>query len=940
MEKISDAELTARKQEWATSGRRHDNEMKLAWAYRKAGYTIDQAKNDWIPFYASVSVPEKAQEHETEIDEALHKAYDKAIFVPEQKKKNPYVTEQQAWRGKLTATPSLKTKILAQEVMEPRLHSRQVLKELYRNATGRVWIGKGLADNDWACVDDGFMAVAGRSDLRYITLATFGDAVDPDVNEEYEAGKLDKIPYKRTNDNVDRIALMLMEFDSPMGKEIEEFDKLPDAEKKTVKDEILTDTCHMLEQAGLEPTSVTFSGHKSYHVLFRLTEPIMAQEFQEKRGILRCAYERIGADPATLTASRCTRYPCGSTAQSCQEGTAGQHLMYLNAEAEVDFETFVDKVVALADKISEPKKVSEVKIPMVEVVGKRGSKLVFAPTLWDGFLRSCRITKSYMESRPEEQFLIQSSEKGIYHRLPPCCIGDYLVKRAKEIDYKKGCYFCEERRSPLSNMNMNAFMGNNRPLKLMRDTYFNVFAPFKNGLLEIRPDEIVFNEGSYRGYDVPADTPTLNRNFSIDVGKSEFETFLEHACGSVENHPEWQRRKHSFMTLIGYLICRKKEAVNYLCTLTEETPTENCGGTGKSIIMKAVKYWRRRFYKDMKRIGREDLRFVWSHMNTIDLPEYLQLDDIKQTFNFEFLFNASTDDLEIEKKGKDIIIIPYEEVGKFVLGTNFFPRGSGDSFERRIRIFELSNHYNKLVTPNGEFGHMLYSGWDDAEWSRFDNFMIACVQEYQQSYIACQHASETSGDGRIISGLVPCESTNVVEKRLQANLNQDALLPWIESNVADEDHYNIRQFPSDWHDDYVVFFQQYNHTKGLPYRSDKEYLRQKVQEYCEAKGLHFVGGEPRQNKKTGKCERFITIMSEAQYGMYMINKAKEAEQDQQFKKELQGEATTAPQTPSEATSDDDNEFLRGAPDYATATKETPKETVATPKREYVDNAPF
>lgn len=941
MEKISDAELQARKQEWATSGRRHDNEMRLAWDYRRAGYTLEQAKNDWVPFYASVSVPEKAKEHENEVDEALHKAYDKAIFVPEQKKKNPYVTEQQAWRSKLTAVPSLKTKILAQEVMEPRLHSRQVLKELYRNAHGRVWIGKSLGDCGWADIDDGFMAVAGRSDIRYITLATFGDAVDPDQNEEFESGKIDKIPYKRTNDNVDSVVLMLMEFDAPIGKEIDDFDGLPEAEQKQVKDAILTDTCAVLEKAGLEPTAVTFSGHKSYHVLFRLTEPITAEAFQEKKGIMRCAYERIGADPATVTASRCTRYPRGSTAQSCQEGTAGQHLMYLNAEAEVDFETFVDKLTALADKISEPKAVSKVEVPMVTVTGKRGEKEVFSPVKWDKFIRSLRITKAYVDNRPNEQFLIQSTEQGIYNQLPSVRIGDILVRRAKEIDYKKGCWFCEERRSVLSNLNMNAFLGNDRPLKLLKDSIFQVYAPFKNGLLEIRPDMIVFHENSYRGHDIPADTPTLVRNFSISLDKSEFETFLERACGSMESHPEWMARKHSFETLLGYLICRKKEAVNYLCTLTEETPTENMGGTGKSLIMKAVRYWRKRFFKDMKRVASTELRFMWSGIEPSRPPEYFQLDDIRPNFNFEILFNATTDDLEIEKKGKDIVTIPYEDVGKFVLGTNFFPKGTGNSFERRLRIFELSNHYDKKTTPNGEFGHLLFDGWDDEEWRRFDNYMVKCVQEYQNAYKASQHASDISADGRIISGLVQCESTNMEEKKLQANLNQEALLPWIEADIVPM--INCKQFVSDFHAKYITFYQQYNQTKAQPYRSDDRYLRDKVKEYCDVKGLHWVGGKV--TTHNGKSERPITIMDETTYSMYVINQKKDEAQKQQFQQSVTPTVQTVPQTPSEATTDDDNEFLRSAPDYNATAQETPKKTVvetniATPKREYIDNAPF
>lgn len=35
-----------------------------------------------------------------------------------------------------------------------------------------------------------------------------------------------------------------------------------------------------------------------------------------------------------------------------------------------------------------------------------------------------------------------------------------------------------------------------------------------------------------------------------------------------------------------------------------------------------------------------------------------------------------------------------------------------------------------MHTPLDEFGHMLFTDWDDAEWSRFDNYMVNCEQYY------------------------------------------------------------------------------------------------------------------------------------------------------------------------------------------------------------------
>lgn len=45
----------------------------------------------------------------------------------------------------------------------------------------------------------------------------------------------------------------------------------------------------------------------------------------------------------------------------------------------------------------------------------------------------------------------------------------------------------------------------------------------------------------------------------------------------------------------------------------------------------------------------------------------------------------------------------------------------------------MSSYFNYKHTPLDEFGHMLFSDWDNDEWLRFDNFMINCSQYYLQN---------------------------------------------------------------------------------------------------------------------------------------------------------------------------------------------------------------
>ena len=75
---------------------------------------------------------------------------------------------------------------------------------------------------------------------------------------------------------------------------------------------------------------------------------------------------------------------------------------------------------------------------------------------------------------------------------------------------------------------------------------------------------------------------------------------------------------------------------------------------------------------------------------------------------------------------------------KILITTNYTIGGVGDSHEARKHEVELSSYFNSRHTPDMEFGHMLFSDWDGDEWSRFDNYMIQCVQFYlKNGLIAC-----------------------------------------------------------------------------------------------------------------------------------------------------------------------------------------------------------
>ena len=113
--------------------------------------------------------------------------------------------------------------------------------------------------------------------------------------------------------------------------------------------------------------------------------------------------------------------------------------------------------------------------------------------------------------------------------------------------------------------------------------------------------------------------------------------------------------------------------------------------------------------------------------------QILVFDDVKKNFNFESLFSLITEGITLEYKGQDAISFPVEKSPKILITTNYTIGGIGGSFERRKFEVEMSAYFNYKHTPLDEFGHMLFSDWDDKEWLAFDNYMINCEQYFLQN---------------------------------------------------------------------------------------------------------------------------------------------------------------------------------------------------------------
>jgi hypothetical protein len=216
----------------------------------------------------------------------------------------------------------------------------------------------------------------------------------------------------------------------------------------------------------------------------------------------------------------------------------------------------------------------------------------------------------------------------------------------------------------------------------------------------------------------------IKRNFlETSHDDCEFKRFITNISGDDKE------RIKSVESTIGYLMHSYKPA-SYCpaVILNDEVISDNPeGGTGKGIFVKSVSHIKKMVIIDGKVFSFQK-SFPYQRVQ-VD-TQVLVFDDVSKNFEFERLFSVITEGITLEKKNKDEIHIPFERSPKIVITTNYAIKGAGNSFERRKWDLEFKQHYNKSFTPESEFGHMLFSGWDEYEWNKFDNYMIANLQSY------------------------------------------------------------------------------------------------------------------------------------------------------------------------------------------------------------------
>ena len=254
-----------------------------------------------------------------------------------------------------------------------------------------------------------------------------------------------------------------------------------------------------------------------------------------------------------------------------------------------------------------------------------------------------------------------------------------------------------------------------------RDTESVSFIYYQNCFVRVTKDGYAaYNYDKLSGY--IWESQKLKREFNCSETKSVFEDFAYRVCR------ESTERYNSFISVIGYLLHSYKDPANAkaIIFIDERIGDGANGRCGKSLVGKAIGKIRNSVRPDGKNFKFDRFMFQSIKPDT----QIIDFNDVKKGFPFENLFSIITDDMPIEQKQKDQVIIQFEYSPKILITTNYAIKGVDPSTLDRQYVFEFSDHYNENHKPIHEFKRNFFGPWNKEEWNSFDNLMIRYLREY------------------------------------------------------------------------------------------------------------------------------------------------------------------------------------------------------------------
>ena len=341
----------------------------------------------------------------------------------------------------------------------------------------------------------------------------------------------------------------------------------------------------------------------------------------------------------------------------------------------------------------------------------------------------------------EHGYILLKVSKNIVREVEIFNIKDFVIDYLKRVDDE---YFSDSPKAKVidavikgaSQHFVNSFLEflETRELEFLRDTKDNGFLFFANCFVEVNKAKVeVKRYEELEGY--IWDKQVIQKRFEVKNKESEFERFIRNICEADE------QRILSIRSAIGYLLHNYKDSTNAkaIIFLDEKLSDGAYGRSGKGLVAQAIGKLR----KTVRLDGRNfNFSKSFSFQSVTLDTAIIEFNDVTKKFNFDKLFSIITDDITVEKKNQNEIIIPFHQSPKIIISTNYTIEGSDDSTIDRQFIIEFSDHYNKSHRPIDEFGHRFFDEWSNNEWNYFLNYMVGCMQLYlNRGLVQCTHVN-------------------------------------------------------------------------------------------------------------------------------------------------------------------------------------------------------
>jgi hypothetical protein len=280
--------------------------------------------------------------------------------------------------------------------------------------------------------------------------------------------------------------------------------------------------------------------------------------------------------------------------------------------------------------------------------------------------------------------------------------------------------------------------------------YQVLLAKIAGAKTEEERSELHIEESAFRDidkYDVKINDKFIFAAFLRDLSRIHWRTELDHKMTLTEDEiKEENLMLANLCFVLGYHCAQYKDPGKAWLTLLQDylisAVGQASGGSGKSLLSKAITFVRMSFYKGGKKLADKN---VWQFFydGLTEFHDFVEVDDMHEHADFTQLYTDITGPREVNPKNYTAIILDYPDSSKMLVSFNYELQNVDPSTVRRLLNSAVSDYYHEKTKSNNyhesrspltKFGRRLYDDFTAEEWIKFYNLIAYCIQLQQRFF--------------------------------------------------------------------------------------------------------------------------------------------------------------------------------------------------------------